>query len=143
MPQIDAPVFRKIPIGREPSPALNKTILIVLIRATSEQDHKTMNATTKIGPEKLDEVLAQARAAEADGKSGCAFELYRIALKIDPSRQSAAYRCAINLIEIGRISEAEAYLNQIRADPQGKEWLLELAMAKVRMAQFQPKEAEN
>ena len=99
---------------------------------------------TKIneGNEKLTAVLQKARDAESAGNNASAFELFRLAYNLEPSRLSAAYRAALNLIEVGRISDAEAFLNKVLSDPKGKKWLVELALGQIRTAQFRPEEAE-
>jgi predicted Zn-dependent protease len=93
------------------------------------------------------DILKLAQKANEDGNSASAFELYKLAAAVNPSvnsrKQSAIYGSAvINLLEIGRVSDAELFLNKIKWNSTPKPWLIEYALGKIRLAQFKPGDAE-
>jgi len=92
---------------------------------------------------RVTELLAKAKAADAQGQSASAFEFFRELLTLDPDRESALYRAALSLFEVGRLSDAEAMLSRIAKPPKSKQWLVELLLGRLRMAQFRPIEAEE
>jgi tetratricopeptide (TPR) repeat protein len=90
----------------------------------------------------LEVMLILAQTAEANGHHATAFELFRHVFASDPTVVRAAYRAARNLLDIGRISEAETFLNRV-TEPGAKTWLVELLRGDLRMAQFKPADAEQ
>ena len=82
------------------------------------------------------ETLKLARLADADGHHATAFEMFRRVMALDPSKDAAIYSAFGNLLEIGRVSDAERYLNQIRRNAAPKPWLIEVALGKLRLAQI-------
>jgi tetratricopeptide (TPR) repeat protein len=91
----------------------------------------------------LEKTLKLARSANADGHNAAAFEMCRRVLALDPSKDGATYSAFYNLLEIGRVSDAERYLNQIRRNAAPKPWLIEVALGQLCLAQFRPIEAEK
>ena len=100
------------------------------------------NPKSGTAPESLEALLVRARAAEASARPASAFQLFQLVLVLDPGRDSAAYRAALNLIDVGRLSDAEACLDRLRK-PIPKPWLIELVSGELRMAQFKPVQAEK
>jgi len=88
-------------------------------------------------------ILELARAADAEGHNATAFEMFRRVIALDPKKDGAIYSAVYNLLEIGRISDAESYLNKIRRNAAPKPWLIEVALGQLRLAQFKPIEAEK
>jgi tetratricopeptide (TPR) repeat protein len=91
----------------------------------------------------VEEFSKLARVADDNGHSASAFELFKRIVDLEPGKDSAIFRATINLLEIGRISEAERVLNTIRRNAAPKPGLIEYALGKLRLAQFRPKEAEQ
>ena len=91
----------------------------------------------------IETLLARARSAEKEGCYTTASELFQLALNLDPSRDSALYRAARNLLELGRFSKAQELLVKIRLEQAPRHWLVELIFGELRMAQFKPLEAEE
>jgi tetratricopeptide (TPR) repeat protein len=92
--------------------------------------------------QKAETLLRRAKQADSAGYSASAFELFNRVLELLPNRESAAYRAALNLVEIGRFSDAETFIRAIGSTPRGKQWLIQLLLGRLRMAQFRPAEAE-
>lgn len=92
---------------------------------------------------KIKESLTLAKAADAQGHSASAFEFFQRVIALNPGKDSAIYRAVLNLLEIGRISDAEHFLNKIKRNAAPKPWLIECALGRLRLAQFKPTEAEE
>lgn len=84
-----------------------------------------------------------AKRAEADEHHSTAFEIYKRVMSIAPKRESAIYRAALNLIDIGRLSDAETCLARLKWNAAPKPWLIELALGQLRSAQGRFLEAEK
>lgn len=93
--------------------------------------------------EKVKQLAGFAKVAEADGHHSTAFEIYRRLLNLAPERESAIYRAAQNLIQIGRLSDAEALLMRLKWNAAPKPWLIDLALGDLRSAQGRFREAEK
>jgi predicted Zn-dependent protease len=102
---------------------------------------KTVKSSARSNP--IAALFAEARAAEGRACYAFAAERFHHILAEDSSKVAAKYRAARNLLEIGRISEAETLLTSLRGTPGSKVWLVELAMGELRMAQFKPEVAEQ
>ncbi len=90
-----------------------------------------------------EEILDLAKASDDEGHSASAFEFFKRVIAIDSKKDSAIYRAVINLLELGRISDAELYLDKIRRNAAPKPWLIEFVLGKLRVAQFRIPEAEK
>src|SRR5262245_27350368 len=101
-----------------------------------------MTSETDVVAAKVSDLLRRAKAADAGGLSASAFEFFQRVAELDPSRESAIYRAALNLLEVGRLSDAETFLSKIGTTSKGKLWLVELLLGRLRMAQYRPTEAE-
>jgi tetratricopeptide (TPR) repeat protein len=88
-------------------------------------------------------ILELAKIADGKGHSASAFELFKLVISADPKKDSAIYRAVKNLIEVGRISDAESYLNIIRRNAAPKPWLIELVLGELCMARSKPADAET
>lgn len=93
--------------------------------------------------ETIDKILDRAKAADDAGHSAAASELYRRAILLGVTKDSIKYRAVINLLEVGRVRDAEIQFNEINQNAAPKPWLLEYALGKISMAQFNPMEAER
>lgn len=93
--------------------------------------------------ENVKKLVALAKIAETEGHDSTAYEIYKRVLSLAPERQSAIYRAALSLIEIGRLSDAEAHLTQLKWNAAPKPWLIELALGKLRSAQGRLVEGEK
>jgi tetratricopeptide (TPR) repeat protein len=92
---------------------------------------------------KLEELDKMADVAEAAGHCAAAFETFHRIIELDPNNNRAVYRAAKNLIQLGRISDAESYLNQIRRESAPQPWAIDAAFGELRLAQFRLPEAEQ
>ena len=101
-----------------------------------------MSDSQDLTRDEVQRLSKSARAAEAEGHSASAVEMFRLVQRLEPNRQSAIYRAAISLLEIGRLQDADASLRTLSQPPEGKAWLVELLLGKLRMAQFRPAEAQ-
>src|ERR1043166_3047825 len=88
-------------------------------------------------------LLNLAQAADDKGHSASAFEFYRRLIALDPANDRAIYRAVRNLLEIGRIADAESLFSTIKHNAAPKPWLMEVFLGKLRLAQFKPTEAEE
>jgi tetratricopeptide (TPR) repeat protein len=88
-------------------------------------------------------LVDRARFAEAHGCYALAFECLHRTIARDPSRPGLKNRAAANLVEIGRLSDAEAVLTSMRDVPKPKRWRVQLSLGELRMAQFRPVQAEK
>jgi Flp pilus assembly protein TadD len=104
-----------------------------------------MNAemTSDSSSQDVEELVEQARAAEERGSHATAFEFFRLVLALEPAKASAAYRAARNLLEVGRVTDAEAFLARVKTEPTERRWLTELLRGQLCMAQFRVNEAER
>lgn len=93
--------------------------------------------------ENVKKLVGLAKAAEADGHDSTAYEIYKRVMSLAPKRESAIYRAALNLIDIGRLSDAEAHLMRLKWNAAPKPWLIELAMGQLRSAQGRLLDAEK
>lgn len=98
---------------------------------------------TELNPEGVKGLIAFAKAAEADEYHSTAYEFYRRVMSLAPKRESATYRAALNLIDIGRLSDAETCLARLKWNAAPKPWLVERALGELRLAQGRFIEAEN
>ena len=93
-------------------------------------------------PEEKQRILELAKNADTEGHSASAFELFKRVIAADPKKDSAIYRAVKNLIEVGRISDAEAYFNSIRRNAAPKPWLIEFVLGELCNARSKITEAE-
>lgn len=93
--------------------------------------------------ENVKKLAGFAKTAEADEHHSTAYEIYRRLLSLAPKRESAIYRAAQNLIQIGRLSDAEALLMRLKWNAAPKPWLIDLALGDLRSAQGRFLEAEK
>lgn len=96
-----------------------------------------------ISPEEIQRLLDSANKADAEGYSASAFELFKRVIAADPKKDSAIYRAVKNLIEVGRISDAEIYFGAIRRNAAPKPWLIELLLGQLCVARAKPADAET
>jgi tetratricopeptide (TPR) repeat protein len=90
----------------------------------------------------IKEILILAKEADGAGHSASAFELFKRAIDRDPGNDTAIYRAVNNLIELGRISDADCLLEKIKRNAAPKPWLIEAVLGHLRSAQFRLEEAE-
>ena len=91
----------------------------------------------------IEECLKLAKEADAQGHSAAAFEFFQRVIALDPGNDFAIYRAVITLLELGRISDAEHFLNKIRWNAAPKPYLIESVLGRLRLAQFRVGEAEQ
>ena len=91
----------------------------------------------------IEESIKLAKSADADGHSASAVEFFQRVVALDSGMDSAIYRLVKNLLEVGRISDAECFLNRIKRNAAPKPWLIEAVIGQLRLAQFRPTVAEQ
>ena len=133
------------PVGREQRAGPNRTRSGAKARVSNEQKRKNMNAkmTFRPGQRSTEQILEQARQDEAKHHYAAAFEGFALAFALKPTKESSALRAAENLLEIGRVSDAERFLKKVRSPPLEKRWYVELVHGKLFMARHRPRDAEK
>lgn len=91
----------------------------------------------------MEETLKLAKAADDEGHSASACEFFQRVIALDPGNDRAIYRAVKNLLEIGRISDADRFFDKIKRNAAPKPWLIEVLLGQLRLAQFRPTEAEK
>lgn len=92
--------------------------------------------------ERLETLLRLAKEANAAEYEVSAFELYKKVLTLEPERDSAKYHVVLNLLDIGRISDAEAHFGAINGDRTPSPWFLEYAAGRLCVGRARLGEAE-
>src|SRR5688572_20778835 len=84
-------------------------------------------------------------AVEADKRDYCvaAITFFEGFLKLQPSHAFARYRYAQNLLQVGRISDAEQNLTRATGIPAEKQWLVDLTKGEIEMQRGNYQEAER
>lgn len=91
----------------------------------------------------IESLLKNAREAEKAGLHSAAYELFKKIHLLTPQRDDVCYRAARNLLDCGRVTEAEDWLESARNIPSNKLWLISLLFGELCLAQFKPAEAER
>jgi hypothetical protein len=91
----------------------------------------------------MQDVLKLAKAADAEGHSASAFELFKRVVVLDDTKDSTKYRVAINLLEAGRLSDAESFFNRIRWNAAPNSWLIELYFGAITSCPIQTKRSRK
>src|SRR5882762_2959952 len=78
-----------------------------------------------------DDIYERAMEADKAGHSAAAVILFERFLKDRPNHSFARFVYGENLLNLGRISDAERNLSTVNDMPPGKEWLLDLARGKI------------
>ncbi|HTV41107.1 MAG TPA: tetratricopeptide repeat protein [Candidatus Sulfotelmatobacter sp.] len=92
--------------------------------------------------EQLETMVRLAKKANAAEYEASAFELYKRVLALDPQRDSAKYHVVLNLLDVGRISDAEAYFGAMNGDRAPNPWFLEYAAGRLCVGRARLDEAE-